>query len=277
MGVPENVLVVEDEEEWSSIYVRAAGGRGSPPAIKIAPDLASAKRLIDDIKFAVAFIDIGLDVSDDRNVDGLRVMESIRAVGDETSIVVVTGRSGQDVLQVARDAIKKYGAYDMVGKHTVRPSDIRQLLDGGLDTYRSATVPSRMAARDALSGDASPNIWDDRVTRAIGYKGDIGTFYDFLGRLLGEYLPIAPRSVGDRTILDPEKRLIYGSYWSRAIGAAIAIWVSPADSDGASDLVDISMFHDEAAVAPIRELDGLGIKGGVLTMGRESRTIFGQC
>ena len=82
------------------------------PTVKVAEDLAEATALIDEMQFAVAFVDIGLDVANDRNIDGLRVMDKIRSAHDETSIVVVTGRSGQDVLPIAKDAVRRYGAHD---------------------------------------------------------------------------------------------------------------------------------------------------------------------
>jgi CheY-like chemotaxis protein len=274
VGIHENILIVEDEEEWRGIYERAVGAQGSPQTIKIATDLAGAKRLIDAARFAVAFVDIGLDITDDGNVDGVQVMERIRATDPDTSIVVVTGRSGQDVLQITRDAIKKYGAYDTVGKSTVRPADIRRLLEGGLEAYRSAAAPSRLAARDALSGDANPNIWDDRVTRAIGYRGDTGAFYGFLTKLFSEYLPIVPRRDGDRTIVDQERKLVYGGYWSRAIAAAIAICVGA--SDGFDDAVKgaLRALGNDGAAQVIGELEGPGIQGRVYLLAGQDRGSF---
>ncbi len=274
MGIHENVLIVEDEEEWRGIYARAVGAQGPRQTVKIATDLASAEQLIDAAKFAVAFVDIGLDISDDGNVDGVRVMEKIRATDPDTSIVVVTGRSGQDVLQITRDAIKKYGAYDTVGKSSVLPSDIRRLLEGGLEAYRSVAAPDRMAARDALRGDAAPLVWDDRVISAIGFKGDMGAFYGFLTKLFGEYLPLVPRRDGDRTILDEERKLIYGGYWSRAIAAAVAICVGASDRFDPAVKAALETFGDDAEAHSIRELEGPGVKGGVFMMQGQGRDTF---
>jgi len=109
-----NLLIVEDEPEWCEIYADVAKREGVN-SVKIAEDLAQAAALVDEIQFAVAFIDIGLDVGDDRNIDGLRVMDKIRSVKDETSIIVVTGRSGTDVLSI-RDSIMRYNAHRIVGK-----------------------------------------------------------------------------------------------------------------------------------------------------------------
>jgi len=96
-----NLLIVEDDGEWRDAYSRTAAKSGVF-RVKVAEDLPSAKALIDEIQFAVAFIDIGLDVNDDQNVDGLLVMEKIRSIDEATSIVVVTGRSGRDVMPLPR-------------------------------------------------------------------------------------------------------------------------------------------------------------------------------
>ena len=66
-------MIVEDEDEWSGAYERASLSSENH-TVRIAKDLVSAKRLIEATQFAVAFVDVGLDINDDRYVDGLRVL-----------------------------------------------------------------------------------------------------------------------------------------------------------------------------------------------------------
>ena len=237
----QNVLIVEDEEEWCGIYQRAMGGQVSGLTIKVAQDLNGAAQLIDETKFGVAFVDVGLDISDDRNVDGLRVMEKIRDTGDQTSIIVVTGRSGQDVLPITRDAIKKYDAYDTIGKSTVKPSDIKLLFEGGRAAYKHAAQPGRLDARDVLRGQTDAMIWDQHAMTATTFSGHAGKFYDFLNELFADYLPMLPARDGGQAQIDASSGLIYGAYWSRSIGAAIVVcfgaeaaidWAITAGADG---------------------------------------------
>lgn len=223
MSAGDNILIVEDEAEWSQAYERAIDALGGNHTVKIAKDLTTAEDLIRASKFAVAFIDVGLDVTDDRNVDGLSVMKRIRATGDETSIIVVTGRSGQDVLPITRDAIKKYDAYDTVGKRTVAPADLRRLLEGGLEVYRKAVRAGSKGAHEALRDQADTLSWDDKVMRHIGFKGNATEFYRFLSRLLGDYLPVL--GIHDRTLVDiaSTAALVHGAFWSRATGGAVVV------------------------------------------------------
>jgi ActR/RegA family two-component response regulator len=277
VGSDENVLIVEDEDEWRGIYERAVSSQRPENTVKVATDLESAEHLIDSAKFAVAFVDVGLDISDDQNVDGLRVMEKIRATGDKTSIVVVTGRSSQDVLDITRDAIMKYGAYYTVRKASVDPAEIRRLLKGGLEEYRSRTTSGRMDARDALRGAADPMKWDYEAIGAADFQGRIDGFYDFLDQLFGEYLPLIPRPGAGHAYIDTENQMIYGSYWSRAIAAGVLICI------GAKGKFDhgLEVAFSSADIpgaggkrAPSKELARQGVKGNVFVIEENRRDEF---
>jgi len=273
----DNILVVEDEDQWHGLYQRAARACGLESTVKIAMDLATAERLIEELRFSVAFVDIGLDISDDRNVDGLRVMEKIRAAGDDTSIIVVTGRSGQDALSIARDAMKKYDAYDAVGKSSVKPVDVRKLLESGLEAYKKTATVERRTARDALLGTENVIMLDDQVMRATKFKGSAGSFYDFLAKLLDEYLPIVTAGDAGHAQVDKESGLVYGAYWSRAIAAAMAVCF------GSASIMDevIRTARQDSRLAgkyevggDVRELADFGIKGAVFLMPGYSREEF---
>ena len=225
-----NVLIVEDEDDWAEVYEDAAKAVGLERTTKTAKDRASAERLIDKTRFAVAFVDISLDPADGRNTDGLRVMRKIRAVGDKTSIIVVTGRGGQDAIKIARDALKEYDAFDTLGKSTVEPLELSELLKKALDEYRKAAPVRRQDARDAIRGEVPSVHWDDQVMRATRFRGDAGNFYDFLNELCGDFLPLVARDDGSQAVIDPATGIVVGDYWSRGIAAAVRICFGPAES-----------------------------------------------
>jgi CheY-like chemotaxis protein len=225
-----NVLIVEDEDDWAEVYEDAAKAVGLEQTTRTAKDRASAERLIDKTRFAVAFVDVSLDPADGRNTDGLRVMKKIRVVGDRTSIIVVTGRGGQDAIKIARDAIKDYDAFDTLSKSTVEPSELSELLKKALDDYRKAAPVRRQDARDALRGAVPSVNWDDQVMRATRFVGDAGSFYDFLNELCGDFLPLVARGDSGEAVIDPATGLVVGDYWSRGIAAALRICFGPAES-----------------------------------------------
>jgi ActR/RegA family two-component response regulator len=279
MKFRENVLIVEDEDQWRGIYERAVSAQKPHATVRVAEDLASAERLIEETKFAVAFVDVGLDISDDRNVDGLQVMKKLKAAGDGTSIIVVTGRSGQDVLSITRNAIKEYGAYDTVAKHSVRPSDIRQLLEGGLKAYRDVTVSERSDARDALLGKANPMYRDDQVMRMTKIKGSALEFYEFLSALAGKFLPVVPRKPIEYAELDLANGFVYGEYWSRAIASAIIVCFGAEDRfDEACAALrgDTEAIKKDGVADPIEEIMRRGVKGRVFVLAGRRRDEFGR-
>lgn len=216
-----NVLIVEDDEEWRGNYYRAAE-ECAGVTIKVADSLATAESLIEAMEFALAFIDIGLNVGDDRNVDGLKVMGKIRNLGDQTSIIVVTGRSGRDVLPITRTVLKDYDAYEIVSKTEVGPDSLSELVTGALQRFHAVAHAAGGRAHEALHGDLEQLIWDHQVLEAVPVRDGVNGLYGFLDQLLGAYLPMTRHRGSDHVLVDSSTGVGSGQYWSRALGASVA-------------------------------------------------------
>lgn len=279
MGPGENVLIVEDEAHWRSIYEQFVQAQVPGQTVSMAQDRLSAERLIEAAKFAVAFVDVSLDPDDARNADGLKVMKKIRDSGDETSIIVVTGRSGQDVLRITRDAIKEYDAFETLGKSTFEPDTITEVLEKALQAYREKSAAGRETARDALLSGADPIKWDDEVTRAVGFTGHMGQFNEFLTGLFGAYLPIVARRGNQHAHVDREVGLVHGAYWSRAIAAAVVIcFGSEKQLQQAIEAAGEGgrLFGEYKAGRQINRLAQHGVGGAVFLLEEGRREDFGQ-
>lgn len=275
----ERLLIVEDEDDWCAIYERAAKRVGIAN-IEVAHSRVEAEDRLERMDFAVAFVDIGLDVSDDRNVDGLRVMSKIRELGDRTSIIVVTGRSGRDVLPITRDAIKKYGAFDTVGKVPIEPRDIVMLLRGGVDAYKDAILGARPTrVYEVLRGDLRGWDWDDRMLRATHPTGGLSTLYGFLEALFGQFLPVLPREIGRAVRLHDEARVAFGEYWSRGVGKAVVVCFGgerEMETVVRDARVSRRLFSGSEEVGDILNEHSVGnICGVVFELPRQVRTDFG--
>jgi ActR/RegA family two-component response regulator len=271
-----NVLIVEDEDDWCAIYERTARREGIS-TIKVAKTYSEAERLIDAMEFAVAFVDVGLDVSDDRNVDGLRVMEKIRSVGDETSIIVVTGRSGRDVLPIARDAIKKYHAYDAVGKVPLEPRDLRRLLQEGMRAYQKAATSARPAVYQVLRGDSPGWKWDEQIMRSTQIGGDARAFYDFLERLFLRFLPAIAWREGEAVRVHDGTRIAYGVFWSRAVGSAVVIcFGADREFDAAVEAAQSTgiLIGDVQVGAILHTASAVAVHGAVFALSDAKRETF---
>ena len=230
MTLKDNVLLVEDEPRWSEIYERAVRRVGFE-SVRAVTTFADAEQAVDAMRFAVAVVDIGLQVDDDRNVDGLRVMEKIRSVGDRTSIIVVTGRSGRDVLPIVRDAIKKYDAHDTVAKSTLVPAELRDLVASGLREYEQGSASDRDPLFAALRGDTDQAMWDDRVLRGTAIRGGSAKLYSLVEALFAPFLPLIP---GQPRGVQMADGVAAGVFWSRGTGQPVAACFGTADRAGAA-------------------------------------------
>jgi ActR/RegA family two-component response regulator len=215
----DNILIVEDDRDWSEFYERAVEREGKA-SVRIARSFEDARVLLAAMTFAVALVDIRLDEHDDSNVDGLRVMEEIVRLNDETSIIMITGKG---TVQITRDALKKYKALDAFDKSHVNPSDIGSLLKKGLEAYSKAVASKDLKVQNVLCGDLAPWKWEDEMLRATGVTGGVRGLYDFLEGLFLRFLPVVGRRKGEPVRVDSGSFIAHGQYWSRAIARPLFV------------------------------------------------------
>lgn len=264
-----NLLIVEDDRDWCAAYERAAAREGMH-TVKVAKNLHDAESFINELQFAVAFIDVGLNVSDDQNVDGVRVMSKIRDIGDETSIVVVTGRSGRDVIPITRDAIRKYDAYEILRKSEIEPQDIRRLISDGIAEFQKKVSAKHSAAHEVLMGDTPSWKWEDEMLRLTGAKGGIQGLYAFLEGLLGEFLPlIISKAAAQSFTADAANGFAHGSFWSRSLGESVAIFFgnqSAVDERIDTATAEGALLGSYPVEGLLRRSSGHGLAGGVFSL-----------
>jgi CheY-like chemotaxis protein len=273
-----NILIVEDAPEWCDIYADVAK-RGGVQTVKIAENFAQAAALVDEMQFAVAFIDIGLDVGDDRNIDGLRVMDKIRSVKDETSIIVVTGRSGTDVLPIVRDSIMRYRAHNIAGKGEITPGDIEKALKTGLEVFEERNSLRVVPAHTALKGNLESWMWEDQMLRGTSVQEGVQGLRGFLDQLVSKFLPLVPAKPGAAVTKDAATEVMHGAYWSRSIGAAVVICFANAtraecDIESAKSGQRLLGIYDVGAT--LHEFSAYEVSGAVFALGGAPRSSFAQ-
>jgi CheY-like chemotaxis protein len=212
-----NVLVVDDEHRWREFYeeeVRELGVR----QVRAATNLAEAIRAIDSMRFAVAIVDVGLEEDNDRNIDGLQVMKNIRKAGDQTSIILVTGRSGPDVLSIVRDALKKYDAIDTIAKGSPAVDDLGALVESGIRAYEKVTSDEHTTLYESLHGDVRGPVWDDEMIRGTDIDGGAAGLYATAKGLFGPFVPLIPKTSKGVQV---RFGVACGAFWSRGTGQPI--------------------------------------------------------
>jgi ActR/RegA family two-component response regulator len=227
MTIHGNALLVEDDPSWSEVYQRAIRRVGIE-GVWTAANYDEAASKIADVRFAVALVDIGLGGHDERNADGLRVLEKIRATGDRTSIIVITGRSSDDAVEITRDALKKFTAYEILRKRTLEPAELRALVEGGLREFELRSGEDKDPLYEALRGDMDQPIWEDMLLRKAVTGGGVSELYRLINELFTPFVPLLPGDPAGVRIENDD--LACGVFWSRGIGAAVVACFGPPDS-----------------------------------------------
>ena len=209
----------------------------------------------------------------------MRVMAKIRGADDKTSIVVVTGRSGRDVLPLTRDVLRKYDAYEIVGKPEIEPRDITGFLRDGLEAFREKEATAGVKVHNVLRGNLSRQMWDDNVLEAMKARGGAQGLYAFLDEMLAHFLPLVPRTTGEGLDIDAATGVAHGSYWSRSVGRPIVIFF--AEADRAASELDIArsqgtLLSRYQVDEVLKEHTGHGLGGAVFALKGKERGAFAR-
>jgi DNA-binding NtrC family response regulator len=108
-----SVLVIDDQDNWRELLSEVLGDRFE---VMSASDYHSARHMIDNQKppFHVVVSDMRLRDEEVGNEDGLRLIEHLNRLGDETKTILVTG---YPTIATAKRALSQLAAYDYLEKH----------------------------------------------------------------------------------------------------------------------------------------------------------------
>lgn len=239
MRAPTRALIVEDIGTWVYTFNRAARRAGATEVVAC-DSLAEAREALRSARFDVAILDIGLDPDDDQNSHGINVLEAIRKTdGDSTRCVLVTGWQGGDRMDLQSYAQQKFGVdwAFMKEKYDARSviAKLTELLEGSAARRLSQATP--MAN---LSASVEPFPFEGELLDALNPNGGVRTLYSLASRLLSSVVPLLAENP-DRPMEKGPDGVCVGVYWSRALAAAVAVGLAPADR-----------WPEDTAVVPTR-------------------------
>jgi two-component system nitrogen regulation response regulator GlnG len=161
----ERILVVDDEESIRWVLTRGLARRGWK--VQSAESAHLALRRLAEQEYALVFLDIRLP-----DIDGLTLLEQIRALADPPMVVVMTA---QGTVDTAINAMKK-GAYEYI----IKPFDLEDVVTLAHQALRAraavadAAVPVPLDLRDSLhaSGIIGRTEQMQQVYKMIGMVAD---------------------------------------------------------------------------------------------------------
>jgi hypothetical protein len=171
----------------------------------------------------------------------------------------------------------RYHAHNILGKADITPQDIEEVLKTGRAAFEQKSSQTAASPQEVLKGDLESWEWEDRMIKDTGIKGGVQALYDFLGRLVAEFLPLAARPEDRSVAVDPATGVMHGSYWSRSVGAPLVICFAAAEQAGpeiASAKSAGSLLGIYPVGAVLKEFSAHGVSGAVFTLDGVQRESF---
>ncbi len=119
----QRALIVEDDRAWQEILAEILADVGLE--VDVMGDYGSAAAALRACPYRLAIVDLSLSAQTYQNVDGLRVLEAVRAYAPGCTPVLLTGFA---TVELAVEAITDFGAYTCLRKETFRRAPFRALL-----------------------------------------------------------------------------------------------------------------------------------------------------
>lgn len=141
-------LVVEDDRSWQQIISEILVDCGLE--VDIATSLDEATLALKARPHRVAVVDLSLSPNDHNNVDGLRVLDTVRRLDPTCRAILLTGFS---TVELAVTALTDYGAFTFLRKEGFHRSQFRDIV------YRILVSPPLLATPTPASvptASASP-------------------------------------------------------------------------------------------------------------------------
>ena len=142
-------LVVDDDNSWQQILSEILSDCGLE--VDAAGSVDDAALLLKSQPHRLAVVDLSLSPNDHNNVDGLRVLDSIRRLDPNCRAILLTGFA---TVELAVTALTDYGAFTFLRKESFHRSQFRDIV------YRILVSPPNLSAPAPASGtgSSSPSV-----------------------------------------------------------------------------------------------------------------------
>jgi DNA-binding NarL/FixJ family response regulator len=128
-------LVVDDDNSWQQILSEILSDCGLE--VDVASSVDEATGILKSQPHRLAVVDLSLLPNDHNNVDGLRVLDSIRRLDPNCRTILLTGFA---TVELAVTALTDYGAFTFLRKESFHRSQFRDIV------YRILVSPPNLSA-----------------------------------------------------------------------------------------------------------------------------------
>ncbi|NOT06454.1 MAG: response regulator [Anaerolineales bacterium] len=148
-------LVVDDDNSWQQILSEILSDCGLE--VDVAGSVDEAALILKSQPHRLAVVDLSLSSNDHNNVDGLRVLDSIRRLDPNCRAILLTGFA---TVELAVTALTDYGAFTFLRKESFHRSQFRDIVYRILVSPPNLSAPApasaTTASSSAVKGSAAP-------------------------------------------------------------------------------------------------------------------------
>jgi len=137
-------LVVDDDNSWQQILSEILSDCGLE--VDVASSVDEAALVLKSQPHRLAVVDLSLSPNDHNNVDGLRVLDTIRRLDPNCRAILLTGFA---TVELAVTALTDYGAFTFLRKESFHRSQFRDIV------YRILVSPPNLSTPAPASGTGS--------------------------------------------------------------------------------------------------------------------------
>lgn len=212
------ILIVEDSKEIQKYYARGLERKG------VSFDLVESRgEAVERLKcrsYEGAIVDLQL-TDDESYSQGIEVLKYMRRVDEGTNALVVSGTPHP------QDIIDSYegGALRVIAKADKGFAEIAEEFVDQCSLVKLRKFGEFRSLNAYLANPSTIPIWEDLVQRTLqcGYP----KMQKSLAKALDKYAPILrPLDAKSSVSMDPDCKLVSGTFWSKAAGFSIFVAIS---------------------------------------------------
>jgi RNA polymerase sigma factor (sigma-70 family) len=171
MAQVQRALVIEDDRSWQQIISEILTDCGLE--VDIATSLDEAILQLKTKPHRVAVVDLSLSPNDHNNIDGLRVLDSVRRLDPNCRAILLTGFA---TVELAVTALTDYGAFTFLRKESFHRSQFRDIVYRILVSPPVLTTPVPVFASSAASAPSKGQFPQVKLSneKALVVEDDAG-------------------------------------------------------------------------------------------------------
>ncbi len=213
------ILIVEDEADIHRYYAKAL--KRANAEFDIAESRVEAFDFLRVKCYEAAIVDLNL--TDDHSFShGKEVLSLIREIGEGTIAVVVSGTAN------ISDAVDSYegGAVKFIEKSRSTNQEVAEYVIKIADDVKLDLFGEFGSLNAYLASPEVIPVWEMQIYEAL--KCGFDKMQHAIMHSFKDFLPIRRRSDGSPSFdADVEQKIVVGTFWSRRIGSAIRVTLSP--------------------------------------------------